>query len=95
MNHELTQEARQDLSGIWRYSRDNWGREQADKYIDNLIARFIWLGRNRSLWSARDDLRPGLYSYSEGSHMIIYREEKGELKIIRILHSRMDIGRHV
>lgn len=87
--------AEADLAGIFAHSLENWGSDQAAKYIDLLVARFKWLTTNRSLWRSRDDLRPGLYGQYEGRHLIVFREVKGRLQIVRVLHGRMDPARHV
>ena len=87
--------AEADLAGIFDHTLATWGREQASKYIDLLIARFKWLTVNRLLWRSRDDLQPGLYGQYEGRHLILFREAKGRLQIVRVLHERMDPARHV
>ena len=49
-----------DLAGIFEHTLENWGGDQASRYIDLLVARIKWLTVNRNLWRERDDLRPGL-----------------------------------
>ena len=87
--------AEADLAGIFAHTLENWGSEQASRYIDLVVARFKWLTVNRTLWRARDDLRPGLCGQYEGRHLIIFRESKGDLQIVRVLHQRMDPARHI
>ena len=36
----LTPAAERDLEGIWTYTRQEWGLEQADRYLDMLTATF-------------------------------------------------------
>jgi toxin ParE1/3/4 len=93
--YRLSRPARGDLGEIWRYSAATWGTERADTYIDAMISRFVWLAVNRPLWRERSDVRPGLYSYPQGRHVILFRERSGAMDIVRILHDRMDIRRHV
>jgi toxin ParE1/3/4 len=38
------------LEGIWKYTRAEWGLEQAERYIDLLTAAFqVWLNRRSPL----------------------------------------------
>ena len=50
---------------------------------------------NKNLWIPRDDIRDGLFSYSEGRHLIVFKETSGKLAVLRVLHERMDIRRQV
>jgi toxin ParE1/3/4 len=36
----LSPAAERDLEGIWRYTREEWGLEQSDRYLDMLTATF-------------------------------------------------------
>ncbi|MDQ0420665.1 plasmid stabilization system protein ParE [Peteryoungia aggregata LMG 23059] len=40
-------------------------------------------------------LKAGYLSLTCGSHFIIYARRKQTIEIIRILHQRMNIGRHL
>jgi hypothetical protein len=37
--HRLSPAAERDLEGIWKYTDGEWGREQAERYIDWPICR--------------------------------------------------------
>ncbi|WP_454819373.1 type II toxin-antitoxin system RelE/ParE family toxin [Labrys neptuniae] len=39
-------------------------------------------------------MREGYLKYNVGSHIVFYRRMEQTIDIIRILHQRMDIGRH-
>ena len=41
MIYRVSSEAERDLESIWIYTADRWGNEQADGYIDAMIARFL------------------------------------------------------
>ena len=73
MNFRISSEAREDLVSVWEYSREHWGIEQADLYIDAFMLRFVWLTRNRDLWRPRPDLEEGVFSCIEKSHVIFFR----------------------
>ena len=38
--YRLSPAAERDLEGIWKYTRAEWGLEQAERYIDLLTAVF-------------------------------------------------------
>ncbi len=95
MNYWLTEPAKNDLISIWEYTTDQWSEEQADRYIDALDARFAWLTTNEGLWKARSEIKKGLFSYPEQNHVILFWERHNEIEILRVLHGRMDLERHL
>lgn len=95
MNFRVSSEAREDLVSVWEYSREHWGIEQADLYIDAFMLGFVWLGRNRNLRRSRADLKEGVRSCIEKSHVIFFSEHQRRIDILRVLHQRMDLGRHL
>lgn len=95
MKWRITVPARRDLAGIWTYTQLRWNAGQADRYLDLLTARIVWLTGNKNLWIVRDDIHDGLYCYGEGRHRIFFTETSGVLTVVRVLHERMDIKRHV
>lgn len=84
----LSPAARRDLTGIWFYTADQWGVDQANLYNEQIEAE---LGR------AADGLRVAqrigdFWKIRSGRHLcIFYRSADGGISVIRILHERMDI----
>jgi toxin ParE1/3/4 len=95
MKWRISGPARRDLDGVWVYTASTWGAEQADRYVDLLTTRMAWLSKNEVLWHKRDDIRADLFSYSEGRHVIFFEASTDTLSVIRVLHERMDVIRHV
>jgi toxin ParE1/3/4 len=98
MTYRLSARAEADLTYIWVYSAGQWGIEQADRYVDALLQRLIWLSNNRSLWKDRPDIGGRLYSYPQQSHVIFFRpigSVPEMVEIVRILHGRMDPSTHL
>jgi len=87
--------ARQDLKDIWRYSFEEWGEAQANKFLSELDAGITQLGENPRLGKPRDDLRPGYRSLRVGEHMVYYVLTPSAIRIVRVLHARMDPDRHL
>jgi toxin ParE1/3/4 len=94
MKFRLTRPAIRDLTEIGRYTRETWGEEQARRYRTAITARLKWLCRNKSLWRERPELREGVYTYTEQSHIIVFREYEEGIEILRVLHQRMDLVSH-
>ncbi len=49
--------AESDLIDIWRYSFDEWGEVQADKYLDELDSGIKRLAENPEIGMKRDFVR--------------------------------------
>ena len=84
--------ARADLLEIWDYSKQVWGRKQADSYLTkiDLALRNIASGR------ARGSSYKGRYLKRRiDAHVIFYSETAKEIVIVRVLHGHMDFDRHL
>ena len=90
----LTPLAEADLEDIWRYTFDQWSLEQANQYHNDLVATMQALARGDK--SGRVcPVRDGYQQYAAGSHILFYLETARTLDVIRVLHQRMDIDRHL
>jgi toxin ParE1/3/4 len=88
--------ARGDLSEIWDYSAAQWGAAQADRYIRLIAAACAVLAAGRITGRSADAIRSGYLRHAIGSHVLFYRtHESGGIEIVRVLHRRMDIERHL
>ena len=86
--------AQGDLEDIWSFNVETWTWEQAGKYHSDLLRTFAQLAggdvRGREV-----DVRRGYRKYPVGSHFVFYRPRSYGIEIIRILHRRMDVVRHL
>ena len=89
----LTRKAVEDLADIWNYTFDEWSERQADDYYNMLIASCQKITTNPWLFGKRyDEIFDGLRGFKAGKHLLFYRIlDSGDVKIIRILHERMDL----
>ena len=88
----LTNRALADLKDIGRYTQDQWGREQRNKYLTMLDSCFRQLAANPLKGKDCSDIRSGYRKFNLGSHVIFYRQlSEGNVEIVRVLHGRMDI----
>mgnify|MGYP000300018876 CR=1 FL=1 len=91
--YRLTPAAERDLESILIYTREQWGGEQANRYIDSLIAAFAVLAQTPRTAPACDHIRPGYRRLSVERHVIYFRIAAYGIAIVRILHDRMDAPR--
>jgi toxin ParE1/3/4 len=93
--YRLSPRAERDMIEIWRYTNKQWGREQANRYILALKAKCAELAKAPLLAESYAHVRPGYRRLSIENHTIYFRQTSYGIAIIRILHQRMDVGRHL
>ena len=93
--YRLTPAAERDLESIWTYTVQQWGLDQANRYIDFLTATFATLAEAPETAPACDAIRPGYRRHSAERHMIYFRVADYGIVVVRILHDRMDAPRHL
>ncbi|MGC8518583.1 MAG: type II toxin-antitoxin system RelE/ParE family toxin [Steroidobacteraceae bacterium] len=87
--------AERDLIDVWRYSFQQWGELQADKYLDELDSGIRKLADHPEIGVKRDYVREGYRVLFVGSHAVYYMVTSDTVHIIRVLHGRMDPDRHL
>ena len=91
----LTPAAERDLEAIWRYTQQQWSVEQADRYTDILTAAFAILAQLPKSASACEHIRHGYRSRRIERHVIYFRITDYGIAIVRVLHERTDVPRHL
>ncbi len=91
----LSPEAKTDIASIRKYTTQQWGNAQTDKYTLQLRERLRWLADNPMLGMSRDEIKEGYRSFKEGSHIIFYRVAGSAIEIIGIPHQNMDIEQNL
>ena len=87
----VSHRAKRDLDEIWRYvANDASSADAADRVVDPIVVHFTLLAGHPHAGQCRDEIEPGLRSYSSGQYLIYYRESKSHLVISRVLHGRRD-----
>lgn len=92
---KLSPRARQDFVDILRFTGETWGRNQLIAYRDKINDALQAISHNPQLGHHRDDLSPTHLAHLVGSHIIVYRPEGASLGVVRILHQRMSLARHI
>ena len=93
--YRLTPAAERDLETIWTHTWQQWGVEQANRYIDILTAAFAELAQSPKIAPACDHVRPGYRRRNVERHMLYFRITPYGIAVVRILHDRMDAPRHL
>ena len=91
----LSPAARQDFIDILRYTGETWGRGQILVYRDKLDEALQRISRHRGLGHRSPELPETHRLYPVGSHVIVYRDQQAVVAVVRILHHRMSLTRHV
>src|SRR5579864_2475666 len=93
-----------DFANIIKWTTENFGARQSRVYRDALVQTIGELANGPNLASsrARDEIMAGLRTLHvarrgrRGSHFLMYRAAPNStIEIVRILHDRMDLRRHV
>lgn len=91
----ISAKAQRDLEEIWTYSVSSWDEGQTVAYVGQVRAALDLLLANPGLARSADDVRPGLRKFTVGSHVLYIRLDRTSLRLVRILHGRMDPRRHL
>ena len=86
----LTPRAEADLEDIWHYGAAEWSPEQADRYIDGLVAVFDLLRSMPRIARERTEFTPPVRIHPTGSHLVIYRIAAPHLEILRVVGGRQN-----
>ena len=88
----ISKKTTEDLEQIWLYTYFRWSENQADRYYSLLIENIEFLARNIDIGRNIDYIRKGYKCFPVEHHIIFYTiSAKNTIKIIRILHQKMDI----
>lgn len=94
MRVTLTTAAKADLDQIFVYTLEEWGLEQARQYVRNVHTALHDLATGKR--TAQPLFQNRAYKRIKvGSHVVIFVEQPDQYRVVRILHQRMDIMRHL
>jgi toxin ParE1/3/4 len=85
----FSRSAKADLLSIGAYTLQTWSAAQAERYLKSLEHCAKMLAGNPLLGRRCDWIRPGLYRFEKGRHVLFYRREGDGILISRILHQNM------
>ena len=90
----LSEIADKDLEGIFDYTFDEFGFDQAEKYLLEIEEIFQNLIINPQIEKKRDEIKLGLYSFPKDNHIIFYRILDNHIRVVRVLHGSQDIPKY-
>ena len=90
----LSEIADKDLEDIFDYTVDEFGFDQAEKYLLEIEEIFQNLIVNPQLGKKRDEIKQDLYSFPKDNHIIFYRILDNHIRIVRVLHGSRDIPKY-
>ena len=88
----LSRRARDDFTGILRFTAETWGLHQLKTYRDRLDEALLSIRDNPEIGHRRDDLPKTHRVLPVGAHVIVYRIEASGVGVVRILHQRMTLS---
>ena len=83
-----------DLEDIFDYTFDEFGFDQAEKYLLEIEEIFFFFFINPQIGKKRDEIKQGLYSFPKDNHIIFYRILDNHIRIVRVLHGSRDIPKY-
>ena len=90
----LSEIADKDLEDIFDYTVDEFGFDQAEKYLLEIEEIFQNLIINPQIGKKRDEKKQGVYSFPKDNHTIYYRIRDKHKRIVRVLHGSRDIPKY-
>lgn len=93
-SYELTLATEADLRGIWSYTYETWGFDQAETYFDRIAACCESVGHKQAQSKTLDGLPDGIGIHRCEHHYIVWLDDDRPI-IIAILHERMDFVRRL
>lgn len=90
----LSEIADKDLEDIFDYTVDEFGFDQAEKYLLEIEEIFQNLIANPQIGKKRDEIKQGLYSFPKDNHIIFYRILDNHIRVVRVLHGSQDIPKY-
>ena len=93
--YKLSNESTIDLTDIYEFGIDNFGLDQAQKYILGLHELFQTLSNNANIGRDASEFLPSLKRFVYKSHIIFYLSTNSGVLIVRVLNQSMDYERHL
>ncbi|MEA1888878.1 MAG: type II toxin-antitoxin system RelE/ParE family toxin [Pseudomonadota bacterium] len=87
--YRLTPDAQEELIEIRRYTLDQWGKAQSQKYLSELRQTIKLLSETPTIGKKCDELGAGIFSFPHASHVIYYMLYEGHIVVFGVLHKSM------
>ncbi len=93
----LSEKSKSDLRRIWHYTVEVWSIDQARRYYNEILDACDDIAECKVVKSPSfESIYSGVHGYRINHHVIFYRVlSKNRIRVIRILHERMDYLQHL
>jgi toxin ParE1/3/4 len=96
MRVEISERAGRDLEAILRRGIAERGALAAVLYYNRLMASFDWIANHPRAARERLEHGLGIRFHFQGSHRVVYRLQNDDrILIVRVLHGRQEVKRHL
>ena len=89
--YELSEQATDELFGIYQYSETKFGTYHAEAYHAGFVHTFGLLADFPRIGLPADELRTGYRRYRYQSHYVFYTEEPDHIVIRAIIHTKQNL----
>ena len=80
-----------DLDELWDYTALQWGVDQAERYLRDIRGACDGLATGSRIVRTYPE-KDGYFRYPVARHVVFYFEVDGGIRVMRVLHQRMDVG---
>jgi len=87
--YRFTPDAQADLIEIRRYTLNQWGKDQSQKYLSELRQTIKLLSETPTIGKQRHEVRVDVYSFPYASHVIYYTLYEQQVVVFGVLHKSM------
>lgn len=84
-------QAERDLDEIWWFIAQD-DPDAADAWIDQLVSTARTLADNPGMGRSRDELMPGIRSFSVGDYVLFYLPVPNSIELVRVLNGYRDLS---
>ena len=88
--YSLSVKAAADVDGIFEYTFRTFGLDQARTYLAGLHAQLEELAAHPLRGRSAEILAPGLRRSEYQAHIVFFVRQTDGVRVIRVLHKRMD-----
>lgn len=85
MRFALTTKAEVDLEAIFDYIAEDSARHVA-RFVRELKQKMRRISRSPRIYAQRDDLPGELRAAAHGNYVILFRENRSQVEIVRVVH---------
>jgi len=90
MRLEISLEAERDMAALHLYGAINYGEDQADQYVLNLLDEFRRISEWPLAYAERTEVRPPIRLRPYRAHNLFYDVTGDLVTIVRVMHHSAD-----